>query len=85
MKSLNIFLSETRPRATKFSMLLFLVDLYQVLQILALGSKLAPPRGHKFYIDLGLNSDDSKSLIVLTILPRVAELACTLASSYHCP
>ena len=42
----KIFLSETtRPRALIFGMLDHLVNLYQVVQIIALGPKMAQPLG----------------------------------------
>ena len=46
LKSLKIFLSETkRLRANKFGMWLYLMGLYEILQIITLGSNLTPPLG----------------------------------------
>ena len=41
-----------RPRLTKFCMQLYLVGSTKSAQGMALGSNLAPPGGHKFYMGL---------------------------------
>ena len=69
-KDETIFLSETTmPRALIFGMKHYLVNLYQFVQIIYLGPKMAPPKGHMSYIGL-YREKHEKIFLSETIWPR---------------